>query len=152
MIGDRGWMSDMQERYAFYVEQQVKRERVPKPFDHFARERMFEHFVTVVRFLEIARKWEWLSQTNGVSSTHGAFGPKDLVRYLVAVRHHIERSLNALREHNGKASQLIVRYIKKDAWDYARFDVSKEEGIALVEDGQDFLYQWLTRAAIERVY
>ena len=152
MLGDRHWIADIQERYAYYTEQQVKRERVPKPFDHFARERLFEQFVTVVRFLEVARRWEWLTNTNGTPAQHGAFGPKDLVRYLTAVKHHIERSLVALKEHDEKASQLIVRYIKKDSWDYARFGLSKEEGILKAEDGQEFLYQWLTRAAIETTY
>lgn len=129
------------------MEQQVKRDRVPRPFEHFARERMFEQYVTIVRFLELAHRWEWISRTSDVP--HGTFGPNNLVRPLIAVRYHIERSLLALKEHDETACRLIVRYVKQNKWDYARYGLSEEAGKALVEDGQSFLYRFLTQATVD---
>lgn len=148
MIGDSSWLSDVRERYTFYVEQSIKRDRVPRPFDHFARDILFDQFVTVARFLRIARQWEWLSPgTSGPPSAHGSFGPRDLTREMTVVKDLIHRALCELRKEHPKACALVARHITENSWDFARFGLSKEEGQQAIEEAKKVLFRFLTRGS-----
>jgi len=146
MIGDSSWLSDVRERYTFYLEQSVKRDRVPRPFDHFARDILFDQFETIARFLRIARQWEWLSPgRGGPPASHGAFGPRNLAREMTVVQDLIHRALCDLQKEHPRACQLVARHIKENAWDFARFGLTKETGQQAIEEAKEVLFKFLTR-------